>query len=453
MALIVLFQVILGLLTNFSSIAPSMSLGFSAVAIPTLKNTLNADQVSWFAGMASLATPFGCFFSGPIADRFGRRTAIFAINITGFIGWMIIAMAYYVKKYQYALLLLGRLLTGLSTGLCSAPATIYMAEVSSSNLRGDSWGTISLITATLPCFGMFFALYLVPESPSWLVSKNRLQEAKTNMCKIFGSTTYPSQVESELDSLIKTKGVKNITVKKSVLQQFIRKIKYLLKPQCLRPFGLVLTYFFFQQFSGTFVIVFYAIDIVKGAGITLDPYLTIVIIGLIRMVTSVVLSIISKRFGRRPLSIISGTGMTICMLMLAVYILLDGQGQILPQFQGTLTYLPLTLLILYFFTSTLGFLPLPFALAAEVFPTKIRGTATGLLSGCGYMFNFITVKVYPDMFDKMGSHGVFFFYGGVALVGTLFIICFLPETKGKSLQEIQEYFGDRQKKSDREEEE
>lgn len=94
--------------------------------------------------MASLAAPLGCFLSGPIADRFGRRISIFCINVTCFVGWLTIYSAYSAGNSQYLLLLLGRLLTGLSIGLSSAPAIIYMAEVSSSKYRGvfTTWGSI-----------------------------------------------------------------------------------------------------------------------------------------------------------------------------------------------------------------------------------------------------------------------------------------------------------------------
>lgn len=96
--------------------------------------------------------------------------------------------------------------------------------------------------------------------------------------------------------------------------------------------------------------------------------------------------------------------------------------------------------MMYFFTSTLGFLTMPFAMAAEVFPSKIRGMATGLLTCLAYSFNFVIVKMYPAMIRELGNYKLFFFYGMMGLLGTIFIVVFLPETKGKSLQEIEEYF-------------
>lgn len=145
-----------------------MSLGFSAIALPALKALSNSyrltnSQASWVgrfftfcalimcnflfyfaASIASVATPFGCFLSGPISDKYGRRTALILINIVGIIGWIIIAVAYHYPETQYSILLVGRIITGLSTGLSSMPASVYMAEVSSSKLRGvfTTWSAI-----------------------------------------------------------------------------------------------------------------------------------------------------------------------------------------------------------------------------------------------------------------------------------------------------------------------
>ncbi|CAH0549258.1 unnamed protein product [Brassicogethes aeneus] len=464
-------QILLGLLTNFSSIAPSMSLGFSAVAIPALvsitnPNALTDNQASWFASIASLATPFGCFFAGPIADRYGRKTALFCVNLTCFLGWIVIAAAHFFSGLQFPILLLGRILTGLSTGLSSVPATIYMAEISSPKLRGvfttwssisfaigvliiymlgyalkDSWMIMALFTAVFPCIGILLNALFIPESPSWLIAKNRVDEAKLNMCYVFGVKESNYQVEQEIESLIKTKTVKNGTNKSPMSVQLRKKIKMMMKPAFYNAFVIVVVFFFFQQFSGTFSIVFYAISIVENAGVKFDPYLAIVLIGVVRMFSAILLSYITKKFGRRPLAIFSGLGMSVCMLVLGGYILLIEQGKVSGDVQSKLLFLPVLLLLLYFFTSTLGFLPLPFAFAAEVFPTKLRGTATGLSSGIGYFFNFITVKIYPAMVGSMYKQGVFFFYGAISFIGTIFVLLCLPETKGKSLADIEEYFG------------
>lgn len=180
----------MGLIANFSSLAPSMSLGFSAIAVPALLAESNPykmteSQSSWVgkytyyfllksfnliiffpASIASIATPIGCFISGPISDRFGRRGALLCVNLVCFVGWLVIAAGYYLPDYQYSILLVGRMITGLSTGLASMPAAVYMAEVSSPNLRGmfTTWNATSfsfgvLIVYVLGWIMKVFILY------------------------------------------------------------------------------------------------------------------------------------------------------------------------------------------------------------------------------------------------------------------------------------------------------
>lgn len=334
------------------------------------------------------------------------------------------------------------------------PASVYLAEISSAKLRGvfttwnaiffslgillvygfgmvlkEDWATVAVVTATLPVMGLFAVWFFVPESPSWLISKNRLEMARENLCRIYGVKGHTDEILEEIEVLVSHKDkTKTVTFNN---RKCCAQVLELSKASCLKPFVIVLTYFFFQQFSGSFVVVFYAIDIVKEAGVTMDPYFAIVMVALTRFLSSILVSFLSKMYGRRPLSIVSGAGMTLCMITLALCLF----------FVNKIQWLPITLLIVYFFTSTLGFLTMPFAMAAECFPSKIRGTATGLITCIAYIFNFVTVKIYPDMVDVMGSGGVFCFYGGMALLGTVFIVAFLPETKGKTLQEIEEYFG------------
>lgn len=304
---------------------------------------------------------------------------------------------------------------------------------------------ISFIAALLPSMGFGFTMRLIPESPSWLIGKNRIDEARSNMNRIFGSANNNPQVESEIDVLLRSSGNRNKS-KKSLGQQLVSKFKFLLQPYCIRPLMLVLIYFFFQQFSGVLVILFFAIEIVRRAGITFNFQITILVIALVRIVATILASVASKRFGRRPLTLVSGTCMAACLLGLVGFLHLKENGTIIGQ---SMNLVPFILLMVYFFTSSIGFLPVPFALSAELFPTKIKGLASGLSSGIGYFFNFVTVKTYRTMVDQIGSKGMFGFYGLIALVGTIYLAWFLPETKGKTLEEILIYYGKKEEEENR----
>uniref|UniRef100_A0A1Y1L2V4 Major facilitator superfamily (MFS) profile domain-containing protein n=1 Tax=Photinus pyralis TaxID=7054 RepID=A0A1Y1L2V4_PHOPY len=448
-------QILLGLIVNFSSLSPSMSLGFSAVALPYLLDASNPhrlteDEASWFASIASVAAPLGCFLSGPISDRFGRKPAIQSVNVFCLLGWTAITFAYYSPGHQYRLLLVGRFFTGLSTGLSSMPATVYMAEISTAKLRGmlitwnalcfslgvvviyilgwtmtSNWGMIAALSGAFPCANVVMVMIYMVESPSWLITKNRHEDAKASLLRLFNSKSHPLEIREEIETL-------TCDTRRTKADHQLR---YFTEPAIYRPFILMSAFFVFQQVSGTFVIVFYAIDIVNEAQISIDPYLAIVIIAATRSVASVIVSVASRRLGRRPLSITSGVGMTLCMVMLSAYVACV-QRKIIDHHD----WLPLTLLMAYFFTATLGFLTIPFAMSAEVFPSTIRGLATGMVSSMGYICCFVMVKIYPDMLSVMGIYPLFIFYAAMSAIGTIFVMLCLPETKGRTLSEIESYF-------------
>ncbi|KAH1000367.1 hypothetical protein HUJ04_000280 [Dendroctonus ponderosae] len=346
--------------------------------------------------------------------------------------------------------------------LCGSPASVYMAEVASVELRSvfttwvslfyaigifivyllglifkDDWGSIALIAAVFPLIGLLFLQLFIPESPPWLVTKQRFEEARTSMCRLHGTRTYTEDVQLEMETLLNNRRVKKEkTQQKTLPQQFVKKLKMLTRPNFLRPYRLVLAYFFFQQFTGIFAIMYYAIDIVKGAQVALDPHVAIVAIALVRLAGMVLISFLSTRLGRRTLGLASGVGIALSMLALGSYIVLLKRGLMAQP----LPLVPLALLVFYFFITTIGFYPLPFALASEVYPKNIRGTAAGISTASTFVFNFVVVKLYPTMVAALGDFGVFYFYGGMGVAGTLFVLVCMPETKGRTLEEIQAYF-------------
>lgn len=213
-------------------------------------------------------------------------------------------------------------------------------------------------------------------------------------------------------------------------------LKHIFRKTALKPFGIMLGYFFFQQFSGVFVVVFYAVDVVRDVGITIDAYLVAILIGFTRLFGTILVSYASRKCGRRILSIVSGTGMTFFMVILSLYLyLMDKDYRI-----GDGGLIPAICIVMYIFTSTMGFLVLPFAMVGEIFPAKVKDVLSGWTTCLAYVFSFSIVKTYPDMLVIMGRYGVFLFYCVMSLLGTIFVLMFLPETRGKTLQEIEELF-------------
>jgi len=276
-----------------------------------------------------------------------------------------------------------------------------------------------------PLLGIALILLVLPESPLWLRDQNRPADALEIMKKFRGIPKDQSAPSEVLFELKPRQQKKNQNM-----------LKHLMKRSSLVPFAIMLAYFFFQQFSGIFVVIYNAVDIMAKSGIQTDPYLVAILIGLARVVASLLTAGVSRKFGRRVPSLISGIGMTIFMGAMSLYIYLSENGTVMSD-DGII---PVVCMIMYIFTSTLGYLVMPFAMVGEIFPAKVKDILSGLTVCVGYSFSAITVKTYPDLQKLMSMHGVFLFFAIISLIGVVFILFFLPETKGKSMHEIEVLF-------------
>ena len=214
-------------------------------------------------------------------------------------------------------------------------------------------------------------------------------------------------------------------------------LRFLKRPEAYKPLLIMNAFFFFQQFSGIFVMIFYAVTIINETGVNFDSYLAAVIIGFSRLFMTVVISFASRRYGRRILCNVSGVCMTLSICGLTLYLTLTYDRILTDSAYG---WWPITALVMYILSSTVGFLTLPWAMIGEVFPARIRGPACGVTTCLAYVFSFFTVKMYPEMKHLWGNHGLFTFYSTMALAGTVCMYVYLPETRDRTLQQIEEHF-------------
>jgi hypothetical protein len=320
-------------------------------------------------------------------------------------------------------------------------AQVYIAEAADQSLRGmlvtwtsifislgillvyllgslfpQDWQVVAGLCAVLPVISVV-VVWLLPESPVWLAGRGRIVEAEASFKRLRGV----EMPRHELEALMERQQTSSPAATLSDV----------LLPEVWKPLLILNTFFLFQQLSGVYVVVFYAVDIAQEAGVNTDAYLVAVLIAATRLLCTIAVSYATVRFGRRPLTILSGVGMTLCMCALIVH---------LHQGVTTLVWFPAITLILYILTSTIGFFTMPWAMLGELFPLRFRGLAGGITSCCAYFFSFVTIKVYPQMKHTLGSEGVFYFYGVAVLLGTVFVWFCLPETQGKTLDEVKLLF-------------
>lgn len=279
----------------------------------------------------------------------------------------------------------------------------------------------------------FCLLFFIPETPSWLISKNKYDQAKNSLFWLYKkeqATNQQSFVDLKFDNLIIDEMSKNTAVnrKTNVITAFF-------KPTCYKPLSILFGLFFIQQFSGIYLILFYSVDFCKATGTNVNPYFASILIGVVRFVTSFLITWVLRKVNRRPILIFTTIGMGISMLISGLFTkwIINGTTE--------MKIVPAIFLILYMIFSVFGLITVPITMTAELFPLNIRPIAQGIVVCLACFLMFVMLQNYYFMKQFFGGlAGVQWFFSGISFMGVLFMYTFLPETQNKSLNEIEDKF-------------
>ncbi|XP_054266053.1 facilitated trehalose transporter Tret1-like [Macrosteles quadrilineatus] len=439
-----LVQLAASVLANLGILNSGIVLGFPSAVLPPLLGSgpgLHAtlEQASWVAGLMFISAPAGCLVAGPLVDWLGRRRGLMLLNLSFASGWLVIA----VFPSSLIALYAGRLLTGFGLGLSSCASITYTAEVVSASLRTTlvvlTPFMMSIGTAVIYTWALFYraswkeATYfslgltilsmlltpLLPESPMWLLTKGHTERAAEALQKLRAAAEV-EDISAELAtfrSRVKEKGDSAST------------LRLLSQPQAYKPLIIMNLFFLFQQMSGVTIVIVFAVEFSKNVGSEADPYLIALGISLTRTLAAVITSGACSHYGRRRPAIWSGIVMTATLL-----------GLTLNSFLPLPSWLSEPLILLFVLSSSIGFSSLPWSMLGELFPTDVRGIASGMTACVVYLESFISVKLYPGLVVSFGVLPTFIFFAVSGLLGTIYLFIFLPETHGKTLLEIEEYF-------------
>ncbi|KAJ8950785.1 hypothetical protein NQ318_011279 [Aromia moschata] len=458
-------QLIASLIVASFHIGNGISLAYSAVLISQLEepdSELKATktQSSWIASVLIVVIPFSSVFSGLMMDGLGRLNTIKIAGIPGVIGWSLIAIAPNVH-----VIIFGRLLVGISAAWGTSPGIVYITEIASANLRMSlmaiaptyvslgmvltylggwilHWRTlawISNIFIVTPCIMCMF----IHDSPSWLILKGKLEAAQKSLDWIHKYQPKPDQKNetyAELQfKLLQGEQEKNKAEKAKQGKKGAKAIVHeFLKPTGYKPICILNGLFFFQHFSGVYITMFYSISFIQEAGSSINAFLASVMIGIVRLIMSIFSIYILKRFRRRTLMFASTFGMAVCMFIAGLYTMWIKEGT------TTMKWVPVIALLVYVVSSTIGLLPIPNMLIAELFPLEIRGIGYSISYSLGCMFMFAALQSYYTL-NKLfgGATNLQWFFAVVCLGGLVYSYIFLPETLGMRLSDITEYFKER----------
>ncbi len=391
--------------------------------------------------LAASALLVGCIFgaatAGTLSDHFGRRkmllvsAAIFAVSAVA------AAVPHNLTEFVIA-----RFLGGIGIGIASVLSPLYIAEMSPAAIRGrlvsinqfaivigilvayftswilsgigpSSWRWM-FASAAVPSVLFLLALLLVPESPRWLVKEGRSGEAETVLSRLEGAERARTEVEAIQEAVAEESG--------SVLE--------LLKPGLRRPLFIALSLAILQQITGVNTILFYGSLIFTGhAGnqTASSALMANVIIGAVNFVFTIVALMIIDRLGRKAVLMLSSGGMAVALVVLGV--LLKSHPNAIAAILGVI------LGYVAFFAVGMG--PAVWVLMSELFPTRIRGRAMAISTVALWVACTALTLTFLSLVNAIGISGAFWLYASICTFTCCFVWFAVPETKGKTLEEIE----------------
>ncbi|MDS0295204.1 sugar porter family MFS transporter [Halogeometricum luteum] len=383
----------------------------------------------------------GAMTGGRLADRFGRRRLTLASSVLFFVGSLGMGLA----PSLWSLIAL-RGITGLGVGVASIIGPLYISEMAPPDVRG-SLGFLQQLMVTLgillayginyvfapnflgiigwrwmlgfgalPAVALGVGMYFLPESPRWLVENGRIDEARDVLSRMRAR----DDVDEEIEQIEQVSEKESEGSAADLLQPWIR-------PALTVGIGLAIL----QQVSGINTILYYAPTILTNIGLgNIASLFGTVGIGVVNVVMTCVAIYLVDRVGRRPLLLVGTGGMT---LMLGVL----GLGFYLPGLSGIIGYVTLASMILYVAFFAIGLGPVFWLLISEIFPLRLRGSGEGVSSFFNWTANLLVSLTFLSLIQRFGEAVGFWTLGVFSLAAVAFIYFRVPETMGRSLEEIE----------------
>ena len=378
----------------------------------------------------------GAAFGGKLADALGRRKLLIQVAILFIIGAIGTALA-----PSPTLLAIGRVVVGVAIGIASFTAPLYISEVSPPAIRGKLVSlnqlmiTLGIVVsyladygladkeawrwmfglAAIPALILLIGLFFVPESPRWLMSRSQDDQARAVLQRIRESGDVSAELaEIKADLSLQEGGWRE-----------------LLNVSLRRPLIIGIGLAAFQQFTGINTVIYYAPTIFQLAGLrsASAAILATVGVGLVNVLLTIVALRLLDRVGRRPLLLWGLVGMVISLGVLGAAFLFASSSPIVA-------WLAVISLALYVACFAIGLGPVFWLLISEIYPLKIRGRAMGVATMMNWGSNLIVALTFLSLLHSLGRSATFWLYAVIGIVAWFFVYRLVPETKGRTLEQI-----------------
>ncbi|KAJ3642691.1 hypothetical protein Zmor_025452 [Zophobas morio] len=403
---------------------------------------ITEDEASWIGSLLNIGSMVGPLPFGYISAKFGRKVALLCIAIPHIISYLTFAFSKTLYLYYFA-----RLLGGIAVGGGYTLLPVYVAEVAEDSNRGTLTATLNcfwtfgnlipyvvgpyipvvwfnVILTCLPTVFFITFIFVAPESPYYLIVKNRIEDAEQALMTLRGGNR--DVVDKEIKKIQAEIAENDASVS---MWEFFQNRLY------MKGLFLSVVLTAISQLSGINAVLFYTQQIFDAAGVNgLSPDVSSIIIGLVTFSSSFGTPFVSDRWGRRILMVTSFLGVAIAHLVFGIYFFLKERKGVDV---SSVSWLPLLCLVLFIIMFNVGLAAVTWTITSELFPTNVKSYSASIVSCTCWISSFFVTKFFTDLQHAIGSGETFWLYSGSCFLGALFMFL-VPETKGKSFQEIQE---------------
>lgn len=420
---------------------------------------LDALQQGWYVGCALVGSIVGVLFAGILSDKFGRKlTMIISASL-----FSVSALGCAVCA-DFTQLVLYRIIGGVGVGVVSIVSPLYISEVAVAQYRGRlvslyqlavtigflgaylvnyqllTWSESGVLSGaplldkifisevwrgmlgmeTIPALMFFIIIFFIPESPRWLIVRGQENRAMNILERIYGSAT---EAAGQLDET------------KSVLtEESSSEWSMLLKPDIMKAVVIGVSIAMLGQFMGVNAVLYYGPSIFENAGLSGgDSLFYQILVGLVNTLTTVLALVIIDKVGRKKLVYYGVSGMIVSLILIGLYFLF---GEAL----GISSLFLLAFFLFYVFCCAVSICAVVFVLLSEMYPTKVRGLAMSIAGFALWVGTYLIGQLTPWMLQNLTPAGTFFLFALMCVPYMLIMWKLVPETTGKSLEEIEKYW-------------